>query len=160
MSVKFAFFFSHIILSMSQQDSNDNADVSMITLQQASIRKKCTVDFTKTSFTDEEKIIIRKEVELIREKYPNYIPIIVRTRDDTIVLKKRKFLVGGDITIGQFISILRKKMENLKASESIFLFINNLIPPASTFLFSIYASNKDLDMDMLFVTVCKENTFG
>ena len=145
---------------MSDNTNNDAADVSMITLQQANLRKKSNIDFTKTSFTDSEKEIIKKEVVLIKEKYPHYIPIIVRTKDDKIVLKKRKFLVGGDITVGQFMSILRKKLDNLKASESIFLFINNTIPPASTFLMTMYSSNKDEDTDMLFMTVCKENTFG
>lgn len=145
---------------MSDNTNNDVADVSMITLQQANLRKKSNIDFTKTSFTDSENEIIKKEVLLIKEKYPHYIPIIVRTKDDKIVLKKRKFLVGGDITVGQFMSILRKKLDNLKPSEAIFLFVNNTIPPSSTFLTSIYSSNKDTDTDMLFMTVCKENTFG
>lgn len=145
---------------MSDNTNNDGADVSMITLQQANLRKKSNVDFTKTSFTDSEKEIIKKEVALINEKYPHYIPIIVRTKDDKIVLKKQKFLVGGDITVGQFMSIIRKKLDNLKSSEAIFLFVNNTIPPASTFMTSIYAANKDQDTDMLFMTVCKENTFG
>lgn len=145
---------------MSDNTNNDGADVSMITLQQANLRKKSNVDFTKTSFTDSEKEIIKKEVALIKEKYPNYIPIIVRTKDDKIILKKQKFLVGGDITVGQFMSIIRKKLDNLKSSEAIFLFVNNAIPPASTFMTSIYATNKDQDTDMLFMTVCKENTFG
>lgn len=140
-------------------ETADTADVSMITLQQAEIRKKGNIDFTKTSFTEEEKVMIRKEVELIREKYPNYIPIIVRTRDASIDLKKRKFLVGGDITFGQFISILRKKIK-LNPSEAIFLFVNDINPPAHSFLFSLYAYNKDLDTNMLFVTVSKENAFG
>lgn len=142
------------------QANNDQADVSMITLQQANLRKKSNIDFTKTSFTDSENEIIKKEVALIKEKYPHYIPIIVRTKDDKIILKKRKFLVGGDITLGQFMSILRKKLDNLKPSEAIFLFVNNTIQPSSTFLTSIYSLHKDKDTDMLFMTVCKENTFG
>jgi GABA(A) receptor-associated protein len=146
--------------NVTEQSASDNADVSMITLQQATIKKKSIIDFTKSTFTDEEKLIISKEVELIREKYPHYIPIIVRTKDDSIVLKKRKFLVGGDITMGQFMFILRKKMDKLKPSEAIFLFVNNMVPSSSSFLSSIYASNKDLDMNMLFITVSKENTFG
>jgi GABA(A) receptor-associated protein len=139
---------------------NDKADVSMITLQQANLRKKSTVDFTKTSFTDIEKEIIKREVCLIKEKYPHYIPIIVRAKDDKIFLKKQKFLVGGDITVGQFMSILRKKLDNLKPQEAVFLFVNNTIPPTSSFLMSIYSTSKDQDTDMLFMTVCKENTFG
>ena len=49
--------------------NNDVADVSMITLQQANLRKKSNIDFTKTSFTDSENEIIKKEVALIKEKY-------------------------------------------------------------------------------------------
>lgn len=142
--------------------SNNNTDgsVSMITLQQADIRKAISIDFTKKSFTDNEKTMIKKEVSVIKEKYPTYIPIIVRTKE-TEMLTKRKFLVSGDITVGQFMTILRKKMERLKQSEAVFLFINDtVIPPASTFLQTLYANHKDPETDMLFITACKENTFG
>ena len=143
-------------------NQTDTADVSMITLQQANInlRKKSVIDFNKLIFTDEENTIIRKEVDVIKEKYPNYIPIVVRPNDNKIRLIKCKFLVGGDITIGQFLSILRRKMENLKSSEAIYLFINNNLPTATSFLSTIYAENQDKNTGMLYITVCKENTFG
>jgi len=143
-----------------ESDSIQNVDVSMITLSQANIRKKSSIDINKTDLTDKEKMIIRKEVEIIKEKYPNYIPIIVRPKDNTIKLIKHKFLVGGDVTIGQFLSILRKKMKNLKPAEAIYLFINNKIPASSELLSSIYQSNLDETTQMLYMTICKENTFG
>ncbi len=132
---------------------------TMITLQQSNIKKQSKIDFTKTIFTDEEKTIIRKEVDLIKEKYPNYIPIVVRSRGD-IKLMKNKFLVGGEITLGQFLMILRRKIGVLKQSDAVFLFINNSLPPSSMYLSSIYANQKDIDTNMLFVMVSKENTFG
>lgn len=136
-------------------------DVNMITLQQANIKKPSKIDYTKESFNEEEKIIIRKEIEVIKEKYPNYIPIVVRTKGKhDFKLTKRKFLVGGDITVGQFYTILRKKMHLLKSSEALFVFVNNAIPPSSLLLSSLYASEKDIETQMLFVTICKENTFG
>lgn len=128
--------------------------------QQANSRKKSTVDFTKKIFTNEEKTIISKEVELIKEKYPNYIPIIVYPKDQDIKLLKFKYLVSGDITIGQFLSILRKKMDKLKSSEAVYLFINNKLPIASSLLSNIYLEDRDRDTNMLYITVCKENTFG
>jgi GABA(A) receptor-associated protein len=139
--------------------TNTTVDLNMITLQQSNIKKQSKIDFTKTTFTDEEKTIIRKEVDLIREKYPTYIPIVVRSRGD-IKLQKNKFLVGGEITLGQFLMILRRKIGVLKQSDAVFLFINNSLPPSSMYLSSIYASQKDIDTNMLFVTVSKENTFG
>lgn len=138
----------------------DNVDVSMITLSQANIRKRTSIDINKIDLTDKEKITVRKEVEIIKEKYPNYIPIIVRPKDNTITLTKYKFLVGGDVTIGQFLSILRKKMKSMKPSEAIYLFVNNKIPETSSLLSSIYSSNVDEQTQMLYFTLCKENTFG
>jgi GABA(A) receptor-associated protein len=136
-------------------------DVNMITLQQSNIKKPSKIDYTKEKFNDEEKMIIRKEIEVIKEKYPNYIPIIIRTKGDhDYKLTKRKFLVGGDVTVGQFIMILRKKMHLLKATEALFIFVNNTIPPSSLLLSSLYANEKDIETQMLFITICKENTFG
>lgn len=137
----------------------NTVDLNMITLQQSNIKKQSKIDFTKTTFTDEEKTIIRKEVDLIKEKYPTYIPIVVRARGD-IKLQKNKFLVGGEITLGQFLMILRRKIGVLKQSDAVFLFVNNSLPPSSMYLSSIYANQKDIDTNMLFITVSKENTFG
>lgn len=51
-------------------------------------------------------------------------------------------------------------MDALKPSEAIFVFVNNAIPPASNFLSQVYAENKDAETYMLYMDVCKENTFG
>ena len=75
-------------------------------------------------------------------------------------LQKNKFLVGGEITLGQFLMILRRKIGVLKQSDAVFLFVNNSLPPSSMYLSSIYANQKDIDTNMLFITVSKENTFG
>lgn len=139
--------------------SNTN-DSCMISLQQSNIKKTIAIDFTKSKFNDHEKQIIKKEVELIREKYPNYIPILVRSKDNKLQLNKNKYLVGGEITVGQFMFILRKKIPLLKSEEAIYLFIDNTIPLSSCSLNSIYESKKDIETGMLFITVCKENTFG
>jgi GABA(A) receptor-associated protein len=138
-----------------------NADLNMITLQEACVKKRSTIDFTKTDFNEHEKYIIKKEVEIIKEKYPDYIPIVVRTKsNNNIELNKCKFLVSGEITIGQFLFILRKKISHLKASESIFLFVDNQIPPATALMSRLYHEKKDIDTEMLYMVVCKENTFG
>ena len=77
--------------------------------------KKSKVEYSKINFTEEEKELIRNEVDLIKEKYPNYIPIVVRTNPkDKIEITKTKFLVGQEITLGQFLLILRKKIKIAK----------------------------------------------
>lgn len=144
---------------MSNQET-DNNELSMISLQQSNIKKKSVIDFTKEVFNDQEKYVIKKEVELIKEKYPNYVPIIVRAKDKKLKLSKNKYLVGGEITIGQFMFIVRKKIPSLRPEDGIYLFIDNIIPLNSSSLKSIYESKRDLEMDMLFITLCKESTFG
>lgn len=121
---------------------------------------KRSVDYTKKEFTKEEKEIIRKEVDLVKAKYPSNIPIVVRTNDIRIL--KSKFLVSGEITMGQFLYIIRKKLDKcVSSTKSLFIFVNNnTLVPASELLSSVYDRHKDAECDMLFMTLCSENTFG
>lgn len=140
--------------------TNTNVDINMISLVDNIKTKKISVDFSKKQFTKQEKELIRKEVEVVKEKYPNYIPIIVRPKSDEIKMSRYKFLVGGEITIGQFLSIIRKKMQNIKSSEAIFLLVNNILAPSTQLLSMVYREQCDSETNMLFFTLCKESTFG
>jgi len=55
--------------------------------------------------------------------------------------------------IGQLISYLRKRMK-LNPSESIYIFIGNVIPTSTQYL-RTYEKN-----DYIYITIKKENTFG
>lgn len=123
----------------------------------SNVKEKYLIDFSKHDFTDNETRIIKKEVELIKEKYSMYIPILVRS--NKIKLTQYKYLVNEDVTISQFMTIIKKKVE-LKSYEALYLFINNTIPAGSMPLISLYRLHKDPKIDMLIITVCKENTFG
>jgi GABA(A) receptor-associated protein len=93
-------------------------------------------------------------------KYPDRIPIICErspTSDGPIVAKK-KYLVPHNFTIGQFLSVLRKRMK-LPPEKAIFLFINTTIYHSSYLLSNIYEMNKDAD-GFLYITYAYENTFG
>jgi len=118
------------------------------------------IDFTKTDFTPKEKELIRKEVELVKEKYPKYIPVIVRPKDKSIQLLRYKFLVNGEITVGQFMCIIRKKIRNIKSSDALFLIVNNSLIPSVHLLSLVYTQQVDKETNMLFFTLCNENTFG
>lgn len=143
-------------------ETESEEDVNNKNNDKNAIKKKIKIDYTKTDFTEEEKIAIRNEVDVIKQQYPNYIPIIVRTnkKDKDLKLTKTKFLVTSEITLAQFLVILRKKISVIKSTESIFLLINDTLSPVTLTLSSIYNEKKDIDTNMLFITVCKENTFG
>lgn len=110
---------------------------------------------TQKSFEDRSV-----EASRIRDKYPDRIPIIVAVKNgDTLpALDKVKYLVPSDLTVGQFVYVIRKRL-SLPPEKAIFIMINDTLPPTSQFIQQIYDNNKDAD-GFLYVLVTGENTFG
>ena len=101
------------------------------------------------------------EATRIKEKYPDRIPIIVHKHPNNKTLppiNKSKYLVPNDLTVGQFIFIIRKRIE-LPPEKALFVFINNILPPTSELLSQIYETHTD-DDGFLYVVYTGENTFG
>ena len=102
-----------------------------------------------------------KESENILKKYPNRIPVIVEKSNrckDINDIDKSKFLVPNDLTMNQFIYVIRKRLK-LSAEKALFIFINNKILPNSKTLNEIYQEEKDED-NFLYMNYANENTFG
>ncbi|CAF4775633.1 unnamed protein product [Rotaria sp. Silwood1] len=115
----------------------------------------------KFRFKEETPIEQRKqEAEKIRVKYPERIPVVVERVPKSQIpdIDKRKFLVPNDITIPQFMWIIRKRIQ-LAPEKAIFLFVNQKIPPSSYTMSQIYAESKDED-SFLYIAYGGENTFG
>lgn len=113
------------------------------------------------SFKSENSFEYRvSESTRIREKYPNRIPIIVEKSElsDIDSIDKNKYLVPTDLTVGQFMYVIRKRIK-LSSEKSIFLFCNDSMPPTGSILAQIYDNNKDED-GFLYFTYTGENTFG
>ena len=93
-------------------------------------------------------------------KYPDRCCIIVGKNDTSDVenIDKHKYLVPRNLTIGQFLYVIRKKI-SCPASKSIFMFINNKLPPTSKMVGMVYDENKSED-GFLYITYSGENTFG
>jgi len=113
----------------------------------------------KQSYTFNKRF---EESSRILKKYPDRIPIIceksISKRDNIPSIDKNKYLVPFDLTVGQFMYIIRKRI-NLKSEEAIFLFISNFIAPSSAIIGDIYQNYKD-DDGFLYIQYSKENTFG
>lgn len=111
----------------------------------------------KSKHTFEKRV---QESTRILEKYPDRIPVIVE-KAPTANLKsidKNKYLVPSDLTVGQFIYIIRKRL-SLKQQEALFVFINNILPPANGMISTVYNQYKDND-GFLYIIYSGENTFG
>ena len=102
----------------------------------------------------------KAESERIRKKYSDRVPIIVEMAKKTELppLDKCKYLVPQDLTIGQFVYVIRRRIK-LSPEKAIFIFVNNTIPPTSSLASSVYKENKDED-GFLYFTVSSESTFG
>ena len=111
-----------------------------------------------TEFKEKYSLKERKEESLkILKRYPGRIPIIVNVGPD-MVLDKYKYIVPKELTMGQFIYVLRKRMQ-LPPEKAIFIFIDGTLPLTSAFIESIY--NKHMEEDgFLYFHLCGENTFG
>jgi GABA(A) receptor-associated protein len=100
------------------------------------------------------------ESKRIREKYPERVPVIVEKAKGCNLndIDKKKYLVPCDITIGQFISIIRQRIK-LSPDKAIFIFINNILPPTSATIHSIYNEMKHGD-GFLYIHYNGESVFG
>ncbi|XP_039048406.1 autophagy-related protein 8f-like isoform X3 [Hibiscus syriacus] len=115
----------------------------------------------KSSFKIEHEFEKRRaEAARIREKYPDRIPVIVEKaeRSDIPTIDKKKYLVPADLTVGQFVYVIRKRIR-LSAEKAIFIFVDNVLPPTGAIMSTIYDEKKDED-GFLYVTYSGENTFG
>jgi len=102
-----------------------------------------------------------KESENILKKYPNRIPVIVERSEkckEINDIDKNKFLVPNDLTMNQFIYVVRKRLK-LSSEKALFVFINDKLMPNSRTLYEIYQEEKEED-DFLYMKYASENTFG
>ena len=85
----------------------------------------------------------KTESEKIQTKYPNRFPVIIHKSKKCKLdeIEKTKFLIPGDLTMGQVIYIV------------------SILPPTSSTISSIYEEHKDED-GFLYISYCNENVFG
>ena len=96
----------------------------------------------------------------IIEQHPDRVPVIVEPAENCTLgtIDKNKYLVPRELSVGQFIYVIRKRIK-ISAEQSLFIFVNQTIPPTSSCIADIYNEHKDAD-GFLYVTYTGENTFG
>lgn len=112
-------------------------------------------------FKEEHTFEHRKlESERVMKKYPDRLPVICEKSSKTFMreIDKKKYLVPSDLTCGQFIYVVRRRLA-LPAEKAIYLFVGGIIPKTSDTIMDIYHQKKDLD-GFLYITYSDENVFG
>ena len=102
----------------------------------------------------------RKESENIIQKYRSHIPVIVDKEPKCSLpdIERQKFLVPSELSIGQFVFVVRKRI-NLAPSDAIFLFVNKKIPTPNQTMGSLYEENKDED-GFMYCTYSSDTAYG
>ena len=81
-------------------------------------------------------------------------------KSDIPDLDKKKYLVPADLTVGQFVYVIRKGVIKLSAEKAIFIFVNNVLSPTAALMSRIYDEHKDEDGFLYIEAYGGENTFG
>ncbi|CAG0919608.1 unnamed protein product [Notodromas monacha] len=102
----------------------------------------------------------QQEGEKIRRKYPDRVPVIVEKAPKAHIgdLDKKKYLVPSDLTVGQFYFLIRKRI-SLKPEDALFFFVDNVIPPTSATMGSLYEDHRDKDF-FLYIAFSDESVYG
>lgn len=119
------------------------------------------MDNMRSQFKDEHPFEKRKaEATRITQRFSDRLPVICEKAENSDIqeIDKRKYLVPGDLSVGQFVYVIRKRIK-LPSEKAIFIFINDILPPTAALMSTIYEEHKDED-GFLYVLYSGENTFG
>jgi GABA(A) receptor-associated protein len=113
----------------------------------------------KSKYSFDDRFI---ESSRIMSIYPDRLPIICERSEtapsDCPLIDKKKYLIPSDLTVGQFIYVIRQRLQ-LQPEKALFLFINGTIPTTAQHMDRIYDLYKD-DDGFLYISYTFENTFG
>ncbi|KAH7545737.1 hypothetical protein FEM48_Zijuj01G0125400 [Ziziphus jujuba var. spinosa] len=87
--------------------------------------------------------------------FKRFVIVMIGDEDGELVVR---YLVSADITVGQFVHIIRNGI-NVGPEKAIFIFVNNTLPSNASLMKIVHEENKDED-GFLYMTYSGENTFG
>ena len=104
------------------------------------------------------------DIEAIMKKYPDRVPVYVKKsptcKSDLNDLEKHKYLIPIDMTMGNFLCVIRKHIK-ISSKQAIFIFVakKSVLVPNSSMFGELYKSHKE-DDHLLHLDYTSENTFG
>jgi len=109
----------------------------------------------KTSFEKR-----KDEASRIKKKYPDRVPVVCERnlKTDIPYIDKTKYLVPKELTVSQFLSIIRKRIK-VPSNVAIFLLVDNTIPSTCTDMSTLYDNYQNED-GFLYCVYTGETCFG
>ncbi|XP_037962941.2 autophagy-related protein 8 [Plutella xylostella] len=102
------------------------------------------------------------EVQAIRNRFPNKVPLYVERYSgerEVAELERKKFLVPQELTMSQFLYIIRTKMK-LKDSQALYLTVNNKILASHSMSMAQAYAQFRADDGLLHLTYASQQVFG
>jgi GABA(A) receptor-associated protein len=113
------------------------------------------MDF-RTRYSEDER---REQSQRFLTKYPHRVPVVLLPGNKKMPqIAKHKFLVPGESILGEFILVIRQQI-SIQKEQAIFVMVNNILPPTSHTMSSLYTEYQDTD-GFLYISYTFENTFG
>jgi GABA(A) receptor-associated protein len=101
----------------------------------------------------------KDEAGRIIAKYPDRIPVICERKSlSAPELDRKKYLIPKDITLGNYMYVIRKRI-NMSPENSLYLFINGNLVTLTTLMSVAYEEYKS-DDGFLYIEYASESTFG
>jgi GABA(A) receptor-associated protein len=96
-------------------------------------------------------------LEEVLHRYPGRVPVVVSCKDH-VQLKKHKFLVPGDKSVGEFMCIVRGYF-TVDSTSAVFMIVDNMLPAQTMTMSQLYSNHKSPE-GHLCIQLRKESTFG
>ena len=106
----------------------------------------------------------KKESNRILKTHKDKVPVIISKASKICpisILDKNKFIVPNDLTVAQFLFVIRKHLPSIKPHEGLFLYLegSNDMPITSDSMKSVYERYVHED-GFLYIKISGESVFG
>lgn len=117
---------------------------------------------------NKERLLLLEESEVLFQKYPDRIPILVQLDSRKLKISKHKFLVSDKVSLSSFIEILKKKLIDFNTNDTLNISVTKYkenkkeLQQTSVFdvlLKDFYKENVDPSTKMLILTVSRKTAY-
>ena len=97
---------------------------------------------------------------ILETKFKGRVPVVLnKGTGDITELEKGRFLINKNTTLGQFMSVMRRKNQ-ISPTQAIYVFCSNILPRSNATMLDLWSEHHDEEDNILYLTYSTENTFG